>query len=1043
MADIKYTLRKDGDGERPSVMWGWGDRLIPEEIVYQIEQFKKGGINEFFIHSGWTMEDEVYMSEQFMDKIQLASETAEKLGMHYSVYDECAWSSGVCGGQLIEQYPEYRMRIMRWFKQAVVSGGPAEIWYRGEVLGVQVQYADKARQREDITDKVKIEVFGNNEGGRVIWTNDNCCSAIMWVFCKDYMDGLAAACQWRSDATFVKGFTDTLNPAAVRKFFEMNNEKYKARPGDKFGTHIRRLFTDETPLGARGDNTMRPFSAVMEEEFFKDHGYSVRDNLIALTEEYDTDEDLKVRYDYHKTLTRLFLESYLGQYSDWCHENNLLLTGHLSGKETLYHHSVHMGDFYEALAKFDIPGMDSILSKMVVDKDYYGIEARMVASVAKFSGKDKTMCETFSGSGWDLTLEDSKRVINKLMAKGITYIIYMTAAYSFNEGRKILPMVYPPSHGYNNPLFKHYPALTDYVAIRSSLVTQTKPRGTALILLPHVEGWVHLFQGGGGKLNNGWRKCVIALQKHSIEYDMFFETLAKETEVKNGKLIVKGYEYDSIIVPYTRVSDQATLDMLEEFAKQGGRIVFAEKFPTVAADTSKKYDFTKICGLSEEGKNFFETDLQTYGVREEGNVQLIRFGEEGLFPKEQFWSDLSSFVKAGSAEEIIECDDLPIDVILSRREAEGLYCALVCNDSDETRTVTLRINSNDKITMLDGMKLKNVTAENGTLTLTIPAHEMPILMLTKEGVEIDGLEMAEEEPVVNGESKVIPLDNEWTFTTEKYNVLPLKLKYLANRTPCRTLEEELQKMAETADVPYATYEFPPKLGLEFGGGYAAYARFEVEEVPSYTELFNEVVDDGEIWVNGNLVSGFWKVHEVGPKDSVAEITPYIKKGTNVVIVISRLPKWRGPHGMPSVMVRGNFCVDGNDIVALTDKIKPSIYTAQGWRYYSGDSTYRTTFTLDTADFAKVTVEVPIKEVVEVIVNGVSAGTYYWKPYLADITKLCKQGENIIEFKVSSTYEPTMVLEEAVLLAQSFSEYLGEAKIKNAGITGEPTLTVTL
>ena len=75
------------------------------------------------------------------------------------------------------------------------------------------------------------------------------------------------------------------------------------------------------------------------------------------------------------------------------------------------------------------------------------------------------MCETFSGSGWDLTLEDAKRIMNKLMTLGVTYTIYMTASSSLNEGRKNFPIGYPPSHGFNNPLFRHYGKLTDYNAI--------------------------------------------------------------------------------------------------------------------------------------------------------------------------------------------------------------------------------------------------------------------------------------------------------------------------------------------------------------------------------------------------------------------------------------------------------------------------------------------------------------------------------------------------------------------------------------------------
>ncbi len=87
-------------------------------------------------------------------------------------------------------------------------------------------------------------------------------------------------------------------------------------------------------------------------------------------------------------------------------------------------------------------------------------------------------------SGWDLSLEEIKRIMNRLMSLGVSYIIYMTAFYSKSEGRKDFPIGYPPSHGYNNPLFRHYSTLTDYAAVRASLMTKTKPMGSSLVLLP-------------------------------------------------------------------------------------------------------------------------------------------------------------------------------------------------------------------------------------------------------------------------------------------------------------------------------------------------------------------------------------------------------------------------------------------------------------------------------------------------------------------------------------------------------------------------------
>jgi len=1036
-----YQLRTNGDGERPAVMWAWTDRVNAEDIVYQIHKFKEGGINEFYIHPSWTMEIDDYLSEHFLSLIKLACDTAESLGMRYSVYDEYDWASGICAGKVPEKYPEARMTMLRWYRKDAQAGEPLEIWFRHEVLAVQVQYADKQRKREDITDRVRIEYFADGAGGRVLWNNENCCTASVWVFCRHYPEAIGAAGKWAPFTNNTAGFTDTLNASAVRHFLEMNNEAYKSAVGDRFGSTIRRLFTDETSMSPGSlEMTLdsRPWSAVIEEEFLKEHGYALRENLIALTEVSDSDDDIRVRHDFRSTCTRLFCTAYLDQCADWCHENGIKLTGHMSGEGVLYYHSMQMGDFYEALRRFDIPGVDNILSKHYMNVPSFAFETKMLASVAKFTGKDSTMCETFSGSGWDLTFEEAKRIMNRLMSLGVSYIIYMTAFFSMNEGRKNFPIGYPPSHGYNNPMFRHYSAMTDYVAVRSSLMTKTKPVGRALVMIPQVDAWVHTADSlYTGRLNRNWQNATLALQKANVEHDIFFEPLTAELEVKDGKLHLRGYTYDTIVLPYVRCSTESFLDKLLTFAAQGGRIVFVDALPYLAADTGKHYDFAPYCQC--DGSYYGESVPQ--GSVVSGTVMQIRTGSEAAFDFDRYRDDLSAFVRAGSTAEPVEAMDVPQGVYLAGREAEGLYCCMICNDTDVSQTVTLKINADGKLSLLEGIKLRSFDDADGFVKLTVAPHDMPVLILADADVTIDGVESAEPETLPKGRQEEITLDTGWRFKTEKYNMLPLKMKYLAKAEPCGCLSDELQARAADIQVPYASQEFPAGEGLRYGDGYAAFARFEIAEIPDYLELFNEVVDDGELWLNGHRLTDFTKVKEWGVRDSVTEITPYVRVGTNVLIMVNRMPSWKGPHQMPSAVVRGAFRLRDGAIGVLSDEIKPAMYTTQGWRYYSGDASYIGSFRLDEKP-ARVMISLETVDVAEIIVNGASAGKLYWQPYEMDITQLCHEGENSLELRLTSNMSPTMVVEEVVLIRQGVSEYRDEAPAQKAGLFAAPRLTIT-
>ena len=385
---------------------------------------------------------------------------------------------------------------------------------------------------------------------------------------------------------------------------------------------------------------------------------------------------------------------------------------------------------------------------------------------------------------------------------------------------------------------------------------------------------------------------------------------------------------------------------------------------------------------------------------------------------------------------------MPENVFVARREAEGLYSCFVENETSDTKTVKLRINKEGKVTLLEGTVLKDCPVVDGIVTLEVPGYEMPAILLTDPDCEVTGLDFVEIPAEPAGETKNVTLDSGWTFETVKNNTLPLRLKYFAAKEPDGTLSEELQQLAQTVTVPYACHEYPSIPGCDFGSGYAAFARFEIKDMPGKLELFNEVDGEGELWLNGHRLTDFTKVIEYGPHDSITDILPYAKVGINTLVMVNRIPDWKMPHKMPCTEVRGNFCVaEGDVIVAAKNDIDPAkLYTTQGWQYYGGDVIYRSTFTLDKEP-ASVRLALETREVAEVIVNGKSAGMLYWNPYELDITEFCTAGENTIEIKISTTLEPTMVIEEIRLCGQGFAEYLEEVGPRTVGLLSAPVLTV--
>jgi hypothetical protein len=92
------------------------------------------------------------------------------------------------------------------------------------------------------------------------------------------------------------------------------------------------------------------------------------------------------------------------------------------------------------------------------------------------------------------------------------------------------------------------------------------------------------------------------------------------------------------------------------------------------------------------------------------------------------------------------------------------------------------------------------------------------------------------------------------------------------------------------------------------------------------------------------------------------------------------------------------------IAAPRKSFQPASWADQGYPYFSGRAIYRKRFHLPES-FAgqRIFLEPEMyDDVLEVVVNGRSAGVRLWEPYQIEITKLLQPGENTLELRVANT-----------------------------------------
>jgi hypothetical protein len=193
-------------------------------------------------------------------------------------------------------------------------------------------------------------------------------------------------------------YINILDPVAVATFLEVTHDRY-ARLLDPIDRCVEAFFTDEPSLITacipkdRDYPRTVPWHGRVPEEFRTRKGYDIlphRESLFVDTGEIDR----KIRCDFYEVIADLCAETYFGGLQEWCHSRHVASSGHLLGEETMVWQTDFDGDPFTCYRKFDIPGIDMILSdpEKIMAKDYFMVP-KIAGSACRLQGARRLMCE--------------------------------------------------------------------------------------------------------------------------------------------------------------------------------------------------------------------------------------------------------------------------------------------------------------------------------------------------------------------------------------------------------------------------------------------------------------------------------------------------------------------------------------------------------------------------------------------------------------------------------------------------------------------------
>ncbi|MEM3648889.1 MAG: hypothetical protein QW506_06980, partial [Thermoproteota archaeon] len=322
--------------------WSINDLLTGDKVRKEVQSLCSAGYGGAFFHAREGLVTP-FLSKEWFDAFRAAVEEAEKNGMFIWIYDELWWPSGFAGGLVPLSSSRYRAKAL------IMVCDTRN--YAGEDIIASFECAvDEKGLPKDFK-----RVFEEKAGSEKLYL----------TFLR-YVAPVGEA--WYNGSCYV----DLLNHDAVKLFLDLAYKPYV----DLFKKHIGRtvpgVFTDEPnfsssrppprqampPRGPRIPPFSVPWTDGLPEKFKQLNGYDLTDHLPKLF--FDFEDYMKVRYDFWRTVTLLFLESFSKQIYEWCDKNNLKFTGHYLSEDDLLGQTIRIGAAMPHYEYQHVPGIDHL-----------------------------------------------------------------------------------------------------------------------------------------------------------------------------------------------------------------------------------------------------------------------------------------------------------------------------------------------------------------------------------------------------------------------------------------------------------------------------------------------------------------------------------------------------------------------------------------------------------------------------------------------------------------------------------------------------------
>ena len=558
----------------PLVPLLWTQGQSPETIRQVVREVADGG-NTGFVWESRPHPD--YLGPRWWADLRVAVDEAKRLKLEVWIFDEWMYPSGVAGGKVVAQHPEFALHTVEE-RTLVVQGPAAErdweiptpVAANEQVVSV-VAFAEPTRPGQDT-----VILPG---GTRVRWAAPDGRWRICWSLARSH----APRPGWR-----MTNMIDVMNPSATAEFIRITHEATYAQFHEDFGKTIKGFFSDEAgfrnvdsydSLPGKPGASM-PWSPVFAAYFQKLKGYDIGAWLPALW--YDLGPRGRMaRFDFVDACSRAFAENFFKPQQEWCHAHGVRLIGHLVEDNHADHNLGYgPGHWFRAERFFDMPGIDVVGYQVTPGMDAgvipwrlpsgpqwdqeffsFGLPA-MARGAALLKGTREIFSEAFGANGWAEGLRMTKWIADWHIINGIS--VLSPHAYTMKYNDPDCPQHFNRTSG--NPQWRYYQEWTREFRPLQQLIAETDPVYEAAVLYTAESAWVGETQEPS--------QVVRALEMNQVSTVIVpYDAIA---ELKD--------HVRTIVLPYVRFVPADAMERLAEFAEAGGSVIVLEAWPQASVD---------------------------------------------------------------------------------------------------------------------------------------------------------------------------------------------------------------------------------------------------------------------------------------------------------------------------------------------------------------------------------------------------------------------------------------------------------------------------